>query len=109
MGPLIFVQATTPSNDRTRAQRSDRLSAITSGRTSGHLIYSGRLKSEHRLTCENVEGNKMNLGVAVLAGLGGRHFHDLAGAVLNKYSSISAQIAAWAVKLGQTDIPTNRQ
>ena len=51
----------------------------------------------------------MNLGVAVLAGLGGRHFHDLAGAVLNKYSSISAPIAAWAVKLGQTDIPTNRQ
>ena len=39
----------------------------------------------------------MNLGVAVLAGLGGRHFHDLAGAVLNKYSSTSAPITAWTV------------
>lgn len=35
------------------------------------------------LAGEDIDGNKMDLGVAVLAGLGGRHVDDLAGAVLD--------------------------
>ena len=33
-------------------------------------------------TCEDVEGNQVHLGVAVLASLGGGHLHNLARAVL---------------------------
>ena len=34
------------------------------------------------VTCENIESDKMDFGVAVLSGLGGGHLNDLAGAVL---------------------------
>ena len=35
-----------------------------------------------QLTSEDVKGDEMDLGVAVLASLGGGHLHDLAGPVL---------------------------
>jgi len=43
------------------------------------------------LAGENVDGNKMDLCVTVLASLGGRHIHDLAGAVLDHNESVLAQ------------------
>ena len=37
-----------------------------------------------QLTSEDVKGDEMDLGVAVLASLGGGHLHDLARTVLAK-------------------------
>ena len=41
------------------------------------------LEEEEILTSEDVKGDKVDLGVSVLAGLGGRHLDDLAGPVLS--------------------------
>ena len=35
-----------------------------------------------KVTCENIESNHVDFGVAVLSGLGGGHLNNLAGAVL---------------------------
>ena len=43
----------------------------------------GRAKIFELLLGEDVDGDKMDLGVAVLASLGGGHFDDLARAVLD--------------------------
>ena len=43
------------------------------------------------LARENINGNKMNFGVAMLAGLGGGHVDDLARAVLNDDESVLPQ------------------
>jgi hypothetical protein len=43
------------------------------------------------LASENINGNKMDLGVAVFTGLGGRHVHDLAGAVLDDNEAVLPQ------------------
>lgn len=42
-------------------------------------------------TGEDIDGDQMYLGVAVLASLGGAHFDDFAGAAFNDYMSILAQ------------------
>ena len=46
------------------------------------------------LASEDVNGDKMDLGVTVLAGLGGGHVHDLAGATLNHDETVLAQSRA---------------
>ena len=38
--------------------------------------------NEIEVTCENIESNHVDFGVAVLSGLGGGHLNNLAGAVL---------------------------
>jgi len=43
------------------------------------------------LSGEDVDGNQVNLGVAVLAGLGCGHLHNLAGAVLDDDESVLPQ------------------
>jgi hypothetical protein len=43
------------------------------------------------LASENIDGDKMNLCVTVLASLGGRHVDDLAGAVLDDDESVLSQ------------------
>ena len=39
--------------------------------------------NEIEVTCENIESNHVDFGVAVFSGLGGGHLNNLAGAVLN--------------------------
>ena len=43
------------------------------------------------LASENIDGDKMNLCVTVLASLGGRHVDDLAGAVFDDDESVLSQ------------------
>jgi len=43
------------------------------------------------LAGEDINGNKMDLCVTVLAGLGGRHVDDLAGAILDADESVLSQ------------------
>lgn len=46
------------------------------------------------LASEDIDGDKMDLGVTVLAGLGGRHVDDLAGTVLDHDMATLAQSRA---------------
>merc|ERR1719493_636084 len=46
------------------------------------------------LSCENIESDKMDFGVAVLSGLRGGHLNDLAGAVLDHDESSFAESRA---------------
>ena len=43
------------------------------------------------LASEDINSNKMNFGVTMLAGLGGRHIHDLARAVLDDNEAVLPQ------------------
>ena len=54
-------------------------------------VMSGRAKIFQLLAGEDVNGNEMDLGVAVFAGLRGRHFDDLAGAVLDADETVLPQ------------------
>lgn len=51
----------------------------------------GRAKFFELLAGEDVEGNQVDLGVTVLASLGGRHIDDLAGAVLDDDETVLSQ------------------
>ena len=51
----------------------------------------GRAKFFKLLAGEDIDGNKMDLCVAVLASLGGRHIDDLAGAVLDHNEAVLPQ------------------
>ena len=46
-------------------------------------IVGGRAEILQFLTSEDVNGNEMDLGMTVLAGLRGRHFDDFARAALD--------------------------
>jgi hypothetical protein len=54
-------------------------------------VVSGRAKIFQLLAGEDVNGNEMDFGVAVFAGLRGRHFDDLAGAVLDDDETVLPQ------------------
>ena len=43
------------------------------------------------LAGEDIDGDQMDLGVTMLAGLGGRHVDDLAGAVLDHNEAVLSQ------------------
>lgn len=58
-----------------------------------HVVGRGREILE-LLAGENVDGDKMDLGVAVLAGLGGGHVDDLARAVLDHDKPVLPQSRA---------------
>lgn len=45
-------------------------------------------------TRENIEANKMDLGMSVLAGVGCRHFDDFAGTALHHHVAILSQSRA---------------
>lgn len=51
----------------------------------------GRAKFFKLLASENINGDKMDLGVAMLAGLRGRHIDDLARAVLDDNKAVLPQ------------------
>jgi hypothetical protein len=51
----------------------------------------GRAQVLELLAGEDVDGDKMDLGMAVLAGLGGGHLDNLAGAVLDHHEAVLAQ------------------
>ena len=51
-------------------------------------VVGGRAQFFQLLAGEDVNGNKMDLGVTVLSSLGGRHIDDLAGAVFDHNETI---------------------
>jgi hypothetical protein len=52
---------------------------------------SGWAKFFELLASEDVDGDKMDLGVTVLASLGGRHVDNLARAILNHNEAVLPQ------------------
>jgi hypothetical protein len=54
----------------------------------------GRAQLLELLASEDVDGNEMDLGVAVLASLGGGHVDNLAGAALDHDEAVLAQSRA---------------
>lgn len=54
-------------------------------------VVGGRGQLLELLAGEDVDGDKVDLGVAVLAGLGGGHVDDLAGAVLDDDVTVLAE------------------
>ena len=57
-------------------------------------VVGGRAEIFDLLAGEDVDGDKMNLGVTVLASLGGGHFDDLAGTVLDHDEAVLAESRA---------------
>jgi hypothetical protein len=55
-------------------------------------IMGGWTKFFELLAGEDINGNKMDLGVTVLAGLGGGHVDNLAGAVLDHNKTVLAEL-----------------
>lgn len=55
---------------------------------------SGRAEIFKLLAGEDVNGDKVDLGVTVLASLGGGHFDNLAGAVLDHNKAVLAESRA---------------
>jgi hypothetical protein len=55
-------------------------------------VVGGWTKFFELLTGEDINGNKMDLSVTVLAGLGGRHVDNLAGAVLDHNEAVLAEL-----------------
>ena len=51
-------------------------------------VMGGRAKIFELLASEDIDCNEMDLRVAVLSGLGGTHFDDLAGAALDDDESV---------------------
>ncbi len=52
---------------------------------------SGRAKFFEFLACKNIDSDKMDFGVAVLASLGGGHVDNLAGAILDNNEAVLSQ------------------
>jgi len=67
------------------------LSALDNGDV--HVV-GGRAEILELLASEDINGDEMDLGVTVLAGLGGRHVDDLAGAALDHDEAVLAQSRA---------------
>lgn len=55
---------------------------------------SGGTEVLELLASKDINGDKMNLSVTVLASLGGGHFNDLAGAVLDHDEAVLSQSRA---------------
>ena len=58
-----------------------------------HVVGRGRQIFE-LLASENIDGNNVDLGVTVLASLGGRHFNDLARTTLDDNVTVLPQSGA---------------
>jgi hypothetical protein len=57
-------------------------------------VVGGRAEIFKLLASEDVNGDEMDFGVAVLARLGGGHFDDLAGTVLDHDEAVLAESRA---------------
>jgi len=64
---------------------------FTAGDVGDVHVVGGRAEIFELLAGEDVDGNKMDLGVTMLASLGGGHFDDLARAVLNDDEAVLPQ------------------
>lgn len=53
-----------------------------------------RAKIFELLSSKDINGHKMDFGVTVLASLGGRHFHNLAGTTLDHHETVLPQSRA---------------
>jgi hypothetical protein len=70
-------------------------------------VVSGRAKLFQLLASEDVNGDQVDLGVTVLARLGGGHLDNLAGAVLDDHETVLPQCRALhGVGRGSTGIGT---
>lgn len=56
------------------------------------------------LASEDVDGNKMDLGVTVLAGLGGGHVDNLAWAVLDHNEAVLAELPDFSADINNHNI-----
>lgn len=54
-------------------------------------VVGGRAQFFELLSSEDVDTNKMDLGVTVLASLGGRHVHNLAGSALDDNGTVLSE------------------
>ena len=84
------VTAISPEDERGTWARTHELVFLAADVGNVHVM-SGRAKIFQLLAGEDVNGNEMDFGVAVFAGLRGRHFDDLAGAVLNDDETVLPQ------------------
>lgn len=58
----------------------------------GNIHVVGRRREIFQLLAgENIDGNQMDFGMSVLAGLGSRHFNDLARAAFDNYVAVFPQ------------------
>jgi hypothetical protein len=85
-----YVSAISPEDERGTCTRTHELVFLAADVGNVHVM-SGRAKIFQLLAGENVNGNEMDLSVAVFAGLRGRHFDDLAGAVLDDDEAVLPQ------------------
>jgi hypothetical protein len=67
---------------------------LAAGNVGDIHVVGGRAEIFVLLAGEDVEGDQMDLGVAVLASLGGRHINNLAGAVLDDDEAVLAESRA---------------
>lgn len=60
--------------------------------TWGHIhVVGGGTQVLILLVGEDVNAHHVNLGVSVLSGLGGGHFHNLAGVALQQHKAVLSQ------------------
>ena len=64
---------------------------FTAGDVGNVHVMGGRAKIFEFLAGEDIDGNKMNLCVTVLASLGGGHFDDLARTILDNHEAVLSQ------------------
>ena len=69
---------------------TDKLEFLAANVRNVHVV-GGRAQIFKLFASENVDGDKMDLGVTVFSSLGGRHFHDLAWAALNDDEAVLPQ------------------
>lgn len=67
---------------------------FTTGDIGNIHVVGGRREIFELLSSEDVEGDQMDLGVTVLAGLGSRHVDNFAGPVLDHNEAVLAQSRA---------------
>ena len=81
---------TGPAKCLLRIEKTYKLVLAASDVRDVHVVSRGR-EILVLLASEDVDGDKMNLGVTVLASLGGRHVDDLAGTALDADETVLAQ------------------
>jgi len=64
---------------------------FTAGDVGNVHVMGGRAQIFEFLAGEDIDGNKMDLCVTVLTGLGGGHFDDLARAILDDHEAVLSQ------------------
>lgn len=65
---------------------------LSTGDVGNVHVVGGRTQVFELLSGENVDGNQVDLGVSVLAGLRGAHLDDLAGTTLDDDVSVEVEL-----------------